>query len=371
MKTGAFGGLAFLRRQYARRGHIAAFAVIVACALAGLSAERAKSQSAAYVTTLAYVTQFYPLWFTYYQFQIATHNRLVGPTKISPLYQIVVAINDDTLYASTFLELATQPIVLTIPATTATYSILTLDPYGDVFDVGLPAQTAGTFALTGPGFVGTLPAELTPIAMPFNFMSLIFRADKFSSTNQDQTSLATAFRAALKTQTLCDYQNLPCPNGVPHDPSGGTALILPEIAFAAPFKTAADGLAKLDPVGFLKQLQVAVKASNTPPKSAFEQGLSDQFNVLFGKGNVGQNSDLPRPRGQPTKRSWTITPRIWVRATGSTSPISAIGAMRCSTGRRSRSSSSSATTSPRRRTTTRSRTSTALRSTGKIRVAMS
>jgi len=294
MKTGAFGGLAFLRRRCARRSHIAAFAIIVACALAGLSAERAKSQSAAYVTTAAYVTQFYPLWFTFYQFQIATHNRLVGPTRISPLYQIVVAINDDTLYASTFLELATQPIVLTIPATTATYSILTLDPYGNVFDVGLPAQTAGTFALTGPGFVGTLPVEVTPIAMPFNFMSLIFRADKFSSTNQDQTSLATAFRAALQTQTLCDYQNLPCPNGVPHDPSGGTALILPEIAFVAPFKTAADKLAELDPVGFLKQLQLAVKASNTPPKSPYEQGLSDQFNVLFGKGNVGRNSDFAK-----------------------------------------------------------------------------
>jgi hypothetical protein len=286
MKTGAFGG-----RQCTLRGVGAAFAIIAACALAGLSAERAKSQSAAYVTTAAYVTQFYPLWFTYYQYQVASHNRLVGPTKISPLYHIVVAINDDTLYASTFLNLTTQPIVLTIPTTTTNYSILTLDPYGTVFDVGLPALTAGTFALTGPGFVGTLPPELTPIAMPYNVMTLIFRADKYSSTNQDQTSLANSFRASLPTQTLCDYENLPCPSGAS---PGGTTLILPEIAFAEPFKTAADGLAELDPVGFLKQLQVAVKSSNTPPKSAYEQGLSDQFNVLFGKGNVGKNSDFAK-----------------------------------------------------------------------------
>src|SRR5277367_6412035 len=162
MKTGAFGGLAFLRRQCGLRGLSAAFAIIVACALAGLSAERAKSQSAAYVTTAAYVTQFYPLWFTYYQYQVASHNRMVGPTKISPLYQIVVAINDDTLYASTFLNLTAQPIVLTIPTTTTNYSILTLDPYGTVFDVGLPALTAGTFALTGPGVIGTLPPEVAP-----------------------------------------------------------------------------------------------------------------------------------------------------------------------------------------------------------------
>jgi hypothetical protein len=160
MKTGAFGGLAFLRRRYARRGHIAAFAIIVACALAGLSAERAKSQSAAYVTTAAYVTQFYPLWFTFYQFQIATHNRLVGPTRISPLYQIVVAINDDTLYASTFLELATQPIVLTIPATTATYSILTLD---ETFSTSAsPRRRRGHSHLPDPDLSGRFPSRLRP-----------------------------------------------------------------------------------------------------------------------------------------------------------------------------------------------------------------
>ncbi len=57
-------------------------------------------------TTLNYVAQFYPLWFTYYQSQFASTNRLVGPNRISPLYQIVVAINNDTLYASTFLDLS-------------------------------------------------------------------------------------------------------------------------------------------------------------------------------------------------------------------------------------------------------------------------
>jgi Protein of unknown function (DUF1254) len=139
MTTGPFGGLASLSRRYALCGRSAALAIIVACAPAGLSRERAKSQSAAYVTTAAYVAQFYPLWFTYYQYQVASHNRMVGPTKISPVYQIVVAINDDTLYASTFLNLTNQPIILTIPATTTNYSILTLDPYGTVFDVGLPA----------------------------------------------------------------------------------------------------------------------------------------------------------------------------------------------------------------------------------------
>ena len=71
-------------------------------------------------------------------------------------------------------------MILKIPPTTVRYSILMLDPYGDIFDAGIPPQTAGTFALTGPGFTGALPAEVTPIAMPLDFSTLIFRADKFS-----------------------------------------------------------------------------------------------------------------------------------------------------------------------------------------------
>lgn len=162
------------------------------------------SQLSPFDTTVAYVVQFYPLWFTYYQSLLASTNRnhLVGPNRISPIYHYVVAINVDTLYASSYLDLTAQPVILTIPPTTVRYSILMLDPYGDIFDAGIPPQTAGTFALTGPGFTGTLPAEVNPIAMPLDFSTLIFRADKFSATGEDQTREAQAFRTSLKTQTL-------------------------------------------------------------------------------------------------------------------------------------------------------------------------
>jgi hypothetical protein len=57
----------------------------------------AKGQPAAdkgaFATTVDYVLQFYPLWFTYNQFRIADLNRLVGPDRISPIYHVVVAIN--------------------------------------------------------------------------------------------------------------------------------------------------------------------------------------------------------------------------------------------------------------------------------------
>ena len=242
-----------------------------------LAQQGAHSPAGAFAATVAYVVQFYPLWFTYYQSQVSAHNRLGAPERISPLYHFVVAINDDTLYASSFLDLTAEPVILTIPTTTATYSILVLDPYGNIFQTGLQPQTPGVYALTGPGFSGTLPEGVTPIAMPLNFLTVIFRADKFSSTGENQIDEATAFRASLKMQTLNEYLN---------DPSGGATRIFPEIAFVVSFKATADKLIAQAPIAFLRQLQKAVAAPSTPPFSPFEQELSNRFDSLFGNGDT-------------------------------------------------------------------------------------
>ena len=282
-------------------------------AIAGNSA--IVSQLSPFNTTLAYVVQFYPLWFTYYQSLFPSPNRLAGPNRISPIYHYVVAINVDTLYASSLLDLTAQPVILKIPPTTVRYSILMLDPYGDIFDAGIPPQTAGNFALTGPGFTGALPEEATPIAMPLDFSALIFRADKFSQAGQDQTKEANAFRKSLKTQTPIDYAK---------NPSGGTkTVIVPEILLAAPFKTTADDLIAHAPIAFLRQLQRAVESDKTPPFSPYEQALSNRFNSLFGNGNMNRSefSDGAQAAHELilnrylTHTDWTRTPTNWIHFT--------------------------------------------------------
>jgi hypothetical protein len=158
----------------------------------------AVSQLSPFDTTVAYVAQFYPLWFTYYQSQLAssTRNQLVGPDRISPIYHYVVAINVDTLYASSYLDLTAEPVILTIPGNTppfpfTSYSILMLDP------TAISSPTARASEETGKlcpdrtrGFTGTLPTEVTSsIMLPVNFSALIFRADKFSQmARSDQRS---------------------------------------------------------------------------------------------------------------------------------------------------------------------------------------
>jgi hypothetical protein len=279
-----------VQRRGLLRGLAAAIAIVAGVAQGSgqpawssedtLASEAAGLPSGAFGTTVAYVVQFYPLWFTYHQSRLGGNfNHLVGPVRVSPLYHVVVAINVDTIYASSYLDLSTQPVVLTIPRTNVVYSLLTLDPYGNVFDSGILPQTQGTYVLTGPGFSGTLPAGLTRIKMPLDYSTLIFRADKYTKSGENQIKEALLFRASLKLQTLADYRV---------DPAGGGTAVLPQIVFAVPFKTTADTLVARAPITFLKQLQTAVEAANTPPLSPYEQALSRRFNKLFGSGDTKQ-----------------------------------------------------------------------------------
>jgi len=325
MKTGGLGVYRYLRRLCLASALTAGLAmvsggssgvaqtVVDPDAIAG-NAEIV-SQLGTFDTTVAYVVQFYPLWFTYYPRLLATlnTNRLIGPDRVSPIYHYAVAVNVDTLYASSFLNLSAEPVVVTIPTTpsfpSTNFSILMLDPYGDLLpaSASIP-KTPGSYALIGPGgFTGTLPPGVTPITLPLNYSFLAFRADKF-------VQQADAFRRALKSQTLSDYLK---------NPSGGATKILPEILFSVPFKTTADDLIAHEPIAFLRQLQKAVAARFTPPFSAYEEALSNRFDSLFGNGNMNRSefSDGAQAAHELildrylTFIHWARTPTNWIHFT--------------------------------------------------------
>src|SRR5579862_3993090 len=268
-----------MKRAYFRQlvGSVIGLAILAACSSGSLPFLNSHAGSLApdttesgYTATVRYVTDFYPLWFTYEQSKLATTNRLVGPVRMGPLFHEVVAPNDDTLYCSTFTDLSKEPLIVTIPATKVVFSVLSTDAFGDVFETGM--KTSGVYGLTGPGWNGVLPAGVTQVALPNNFSNLIIRVDKFSASGVDQTRRAEIFRASLRAAVLSTYVK---------DPTAGPPLILPLAAYVTPFKTIADDLIRTNPAAFLKQLQTAVASSNTPPLLPGEQSVSDNFNQLF------------------------------------------------------------------------------------------
>ena len=102
---------------------------------------------------------------------LAPENHLTfQPARSGLNSRTVVAPNTDTLYAIAPLDLRGEPYVLTVPAIhDRYYSFQMISAYTDSFAyVGTRATggRAGRWAITPPGWHGTLPAGVTRLASP-------------------------------------------------------------------------------------------------------------------------------------------------------------------------------------------------------------
>src|SRR5208337_5148839 len=94
-------------------------------------------------------------------------------------FRDVTAPNADTLYSSAFLDLSKEPYVLSIPDAYGRYYLMPmLSGWTDVFQVP-GKRTTGTkaqkYAITGPGWSGTLPDGVTKYKSPTNMVWIIGR----------------------------------------------------------------------------------------------------------------------------------------------------------------------------------------------------
>ncbi len=264
----------------------------LAAALAPVSAAATTRPTAAkpyFSVAQNYTIRYYPRFLTYVQQSLGGFNRLAGPNRVGPLYGYVVSINVDTLYASFFLNLSSGPEIFTVPKTGVTYSLLTLDVFGDVFKTSIPAQTPGTYGLVPEGWKGTLPPGITKITVPYPVTTWIIRADKYSSTNQNQTDQASAFRTSLKLASLPAYEQ---------DPSAGATKIAPQAVFALRMKAVADDAVRFNTTHFFRVLQAALRSPATAPLSNSDRQLSGQFNRLFAAASTAARHGNPGPLSQ-------------------------------------------------------------------------
>jgi hypothetical protein len=229
------------------------------------------SNNDGYQVAYEYTVRYFPRYFTWVQFHINSDNsnrscagykianRLTGPLGMGPEYKVVVAINDDTIYAEAFIDLTDGPVILTIPKYQNKYSILQLDVYGNVLSTTLssdPPSGGGVYAFVTKGYKGKIPKKATRVEMPYPFTTIAIRIDKHSPSGQNLVREASEFRSNLAMQTLANY-----------DPSGqsGQTLVLPLSFFGPSVKLMADVGLTVSPEAFLTTLQQAMASPMTQP----------------------------------------------------------------------------------------------------------
>lgn len=94
-------------------------------------------------------------------------------------FHTVVRPNADTLYSAAWLDVGTEPVILSVPDTQGRYYLMQfMDAWTNTFSVPGTRTTgngAGRFAIAGPNWNGHLPAGITALHSPTSMVWLIGR----------------------------------------------------------------------------------------------------------------------------------------------------------------------------------------------------
>ena len=170
-------------------------------------------------------------------------------------FREVTAPNADTLYSAGWLDLSREPYVFSIPDSKGRYYVMPmLDAWTNVFQAP-GKRTTGTgpqrYAITGPGWKGTLPAGVTQYQSPTSLVWILGRT-YCTGTPQDYKEVH-AFQDQLSMVPLSAY-------GKAHTAPDG--VVDPKIDMHTPVRDQVD---RLDGVEFFKLMAELMK--NNPPAS--------------------------------------------------------------------------------------------------------
>jgi hypothetical protein len=171
-------------------------------------------------------------------------------------YRDVTAPNADTLYTTTWLDVSKEPWVFSIPDMNGRYFLFPmLDGWTNVFQVP-GKRTTGTgpqtYAITGPGWTGTLPAGVTQYKSPTGLVWILGRI--YCTGTPEDLAAVHAVQDKVSVVPLSAY-------GKPYTPAAGT--VDPKIDMKTAVREQVDAL---DGVAFFTLLAQLMKTN--PPAAA-------------------------------------------------------------------------------------------------------
>ena len=171
-------------------------------------------------------------------------------------FRDVTAPNADTLYSSAFLDLSNGPYVLSLPDEAGRYYLMPmLSGWTDVFQVP-GKRTTGTkpqtYAITGPGWKGTLPAGVKQLKSPTAMVWLLGRT--YCTGTPEDYRAVHALQDQYKLVPLSAY-------GKPYTPPAGK--VDPSIDTKTPVRDQVNRMPAAEYFGLLATLM-----KDNPPAKA-------------------------------------------------------------------------------------------------------
>jgi len=171
-------------------------------------------------------------------------------------FRDVTAPNADTLYSSAFLDLSKEPYVLSLPDEAGRYYLMPmLSGWTDVFQVP-GKRTTGTkpqtYAITGPGWKGTLPAGVKQLKSPTAMVWILGRT--YCTGTPEDYKAVHALQDEYKLVPLSAY-------GKPYAPPPGQ--VDPGVDTKTPVR---EQVNRLSATEYFKLLAMLMKAN--PPARA-------------------------------------------------------------------------------------------------------
>jgi hypothetical protein len=170
----------------------------------------------------------------------------------------VTAPNADTLYTIVWLDVSKEPWILSVPDMKGRYFLLPmLDGWTDVFQVP-GKRTTGTkaqkYAITGPGWSGTLPAGVTEYKSPTGMVWLLGRI--YCTGTPEDYRAVHALQDQLSAVPLSAY-------GKPYTPAPG--VVMPGVDTKTSVR---DQVNAMDAASYFKLFAELLKSNPPAPDDA-------------------------------------------------------------------------------------------------------
>jgi hypothetical protein len=204
----------------------------------------------------------------------APMGQLVRMRKFpDPTFVDVTAPNADTLYTTAWLDVGKEPWILSLPDSHGRYYLMPmLDGWTNVFqDPGTRTTGNGpqTYAITGPGWSGTLPKSVTEYKSPTSMVWLLGRI--YSSGTPEDYAAVHAMQDQVKLYPLSAW-------GKTYAPPAGK--VDPDIDMKTPVR---DQVNRMDAVTYFNLLSKLMV--DNPPAAADRPMVAKMAEIGFVPGH--------------------------------------------------------------------------------------